>query len=419
MDNKKNNVSNYFRIFLICLCYFNVLFIGTEVDTLISFKINTVWFQRIIIFEFLVLFVLNFTHIVNKHKIDRITGFFILKLISAIFTFLLYQGDTRSFIIYGFLQFVFLLNIFLGALYWENFDINAINKIIKISLVILSLQILLTAIKTIVNYGLMSVKAYMILPIGDSNFIAIFLGPLLIYYYMTNEKKISDKIVIVLTGVSYLLLMSRSGLACFLLVLFLASNDKKNKKISYKLILPLFIIVLMFLFFDNSSFTTGLFSSYRSIFDTIKTHDLNKVTSGRVLIYGKYINAFFQKPIFGHGYEFVQNTMGSNAHNYVLSELYTTGLFGTIPYLCVLVLSMVLLKRNKEKNQFILGIYYGCLYSLLHGLFEPGIQGFIAGFSFWLLLGFGINFCYAEKDIISESAVQQTINCNDNSVEPG
>ncbi len=381
---------------LISIYFFAIIFIGTENNVLLGLNIESSWFQRIIIFELLMFMVQIFISFCSHPRVDVVFGLVFLKFIFLVFTFLLYKGSIRDFLVYGFLQFSFLISVYFYISIWKNFDIEKITRIIIIAAVLVSAEIIITSLITINKYGLMYIKAYMILPMGDSNFIALFLGPLLIYYFVVSENKFINRVLIPVTVVAFLLLMSRGGLFCFFFVLFIAISNKRSKKISNKIIVPLFFLVLLALFFDDSSFAKGLFSSYKNMFDLLKTRDLNKVTSGRVLIYKNYIEGILRKPFLGHGFEFVQSTMGSNAHNFVLSELYSTGIVGTIPYLSVIYVLMKRFKKNKDYNRYIMGVYYGCMYSILHGFFEPGIQGFIAGFSFWLLLGIGTNICRCE-----------------------
>jgi O-antigen ligase len=116
---------------------------------------------------------------------------------------------------------------------------------------------------------------------------------------------------------------------------------------------------------------------------------VEKDTSGRDAIYQNTWNLIKESPFFGSFYV-IRSGVGAGGypHNFLLEVFLATGLFGGIPFLILLVISIYRsfkLIRNRHQSCWIVVLY---LQIIVYGMFSTGLY---SSQDFWVLLFFIIS----------------------------
>lgn len=225
---------------------------------------------------------------------------------------------------------------------------------------------------------------------NDSN---SFAAVLLIYLFFATEGGIKkrDLIYLFLSGLAILFSWSSSGAIAFLIWVIDFKRIKQvfGKKMIYRCIFTIIIGLLVFLIVIrclNPSYYNNLFKSQ----------------DDRMVLWAIYINAFMDKPIFGHGYTNVSALFGNYmndlpdspanikilnnlwesgggiiAHNDLLRILADTGIIGFVLFIVFLSEVFKCAYRNKDPR-IIKIVLVGLVYLVTHN--------YIQGYIIWIML---------------------------------
>ncbi len=168
-------------------------------------------------------------------------------------------------------------------------------------------------------------------------------------------------------------------------------SNQSNIHYSYKLLCSSLILMLVILTYNviikynllGYLDTNHLTNAYKQI-ATTKPHDIN--SHDRLIMWGRAWMMFIQHPLIGVGWNqylqyflitptpsFLYSTVGEmaayeNCHNLILQLLATTGIFGTLIFMALILYIIQHLAKQEIKNQILpLGI---ALIVLTHSMFE-------------------------------------------------
>lgn len=381
---------NYIFIFPFLLSM--ILFTQEERNvSLLSFNIN---FQYIVVFYTVLMIIFLLISSAKTIIIDTVTMLLIMRMGLGIISLKDYESNLLDFFYYGYFSLIFLTILYI--LVYKSFNVKN-TKFITNTLVIISLIIIAQVLLAFFNglsegVSFMYIKSWINIPIGRSNFIAIFINPLIIYLLITMEKSKFKTVLLILLLVSSILTFSDGGLICLFLV-FLLYKLNKIKMVLYRTIVIIFVSLILFLILiitpsliTNSVQDVSIFYSYRNTLEQIMQGDFDGASSGRIEIYYYYLNEIGNNLMFGHGFYKPFTKTIANPHNFLLSELYSSGVISLALYLTVIFTILRKLRKVKENDHIINAVYYSSIYILIHSLIEPGIFGHMVGAIFWIFL---------------------------------
>ncbi|HYE09815.1 MAG TPA: O-antigen ligase family protein [Patescibacteria group bacterium] len=331
-------------------------------------------------------------------KLDIVSLLLIARILTSYFSLVNYDGSFINFIEAGYFQLIFLSVIYIYTINVTIDDIgHFMTKILIFASVIVIFQVYFVFFNAImIGVSVTAVKSRITIPLGRSNFVAMMISFLLIYLSIKLKRSKIKYMLIILLLIGLVITLSDGAMLSFLLVILLYVISRITN--SYiKILLSTIIILLGILacmipldnLYDFGNNYT-IFSSFYETISNILSGNLKQASSGRINIYYEYINAISKNPIIGYGFYKPFIKMPGSAHNFILQELYNSGILGLILYLNVLIVSFKKLSRFKNRDTFIKAVYYSCLYIVIHSLIEPGILGYKIGFYFWVLIAAGI-----------------------------
>jgi len=264
--------------------------------------------------------------------------------------------------------------------------------------VVISLQVIITEFHffnslSFSNFSNVAVKTFISIPIGDSNLIAAYLLPLIVFIFSYRNNLLG----VIISGVSlYALVLCRSknAISLAVLIIFISLYKKlyciiiKKKSIHF-LIVPL-IVIFAILFVGVLNIIGMVISDlqfpYISTYTNSTLNYLDSITSGRIIIFENEFMRFLNHPFFGNGFGYSLGQIRS--HNWILELLVQRGLFGAIIYLfCIVKViknGFLFYYTDKFANTCInmLGVIY------LQGLLEITVFTIGVDFLIWSISGF-------------------------------
>lgn len=120
---------------------------------------------------------------------------------------------------------------------------------------------------------------------------------------------------------------------------------------------------------------------YRVINTTFQSNGI--YTAGRDILYAESIRMIKDKPIFGYGINgFKIETGEEYPHNLILELMNDIGLFGLLFFVCITLISLLLVFKSKKTNIY---IFSGIpVYMLIVEMFSGGVYDF-RYFFFWII----------------------------------
>jgi len=358
-----------------------------------SIKLN---FQYVIVLYTVLIMAFLLIKSTRSILADIVVFLLITRLVLSLTSLINYESNLNEFLYYGYFSVLFTTVIYI---YIYNSYNPQDTKFISNMFVLISLILIAQVSIAFVN-GIASgisfayIKSWISIPIGKSNFIAAFLNPILIFLFIYMKKSIYKTILIILLVITTGMTFSDGGLLVLALTFALIYFNKiKNSYVKFLLIILLTLLFLSFLIVPVSSNSEGsaisnensFFYSYKHTLEQILVQrDLEDASSGRIDIYRYYLIEIKNHSFFGHGFYMPFTKTIANPHNFLISELYTSGIFNLLIY--VLVIFLILNKLRHSEDEFITAAYYACIYIIVHSLIEPAILGFNVGFIFWLLM---------------------------------
>ena len=264
--------------------------------------------------------------------------------------------------------------------------------------IVIGFQIFYTMFYYKISFFSDSLKWYMVIPLGRSNYISCILLPIyvMINFYLVEK----NKILLSLIYSIYIFLCvlgtgSKWGILLFI-IFCVITNIKYFKKIIlrkngvYLFVLIALILFIPFVFNDCVSFIEEIIDKFTS----------NNIFYNRIQVYKGAIDLIFDNFLFGRSayYYFIYDA--SKAHNFILESLIQTGFIGTIIYIIIFVIAIrkvVSIENRIQRNCFLLFI----ISYLIQGLAEPNLFGATSYAFFWFIVGFAVSFCYNRKENIS------------------
>ena len=324
-------------------------------------------------------------------------GLLLLIRIPLYFIPLLYiHGEFKIGVAYAIVQCLF--SFFIGFQENKKEDFSKFLVISFLVTIVIGFQIFYTMFYYKISFFSDSLKWYMVIPLGRSNYISCILLPIyvMINFYLVEK----NKILLSLIYSIYIFLCvlgtgSKWGILLFI-IFCVITNIKYFKKIIlrkngvYLFVLIALILFIPFVFNDCVSFIEEIIDKFTS----------NNIFYNRIQVYKGAIDLIFDNFLFGRSayYYFIYDA--SKAHNFILESLIQTGFIGTIIYIIIFVIAIrkvVSIENRIQRNCFLLFI----ISYLIQGLAEPNLFGATSDAFFWFIVGFAVSFCYNRKENIS------------------
>jgi len=348
----------------------------------------------ILVFALLVIF----TKAIRGIKIDKITTALIARDAAVLLSFINYESTIIEFIYSGYFSMVFGSVVYIVAInsYREGIE-KFIHKVFIVMFIAVAFQVVITLVVSIAE-GVSSstLKTRMVIPLGASNSIAMGLSMLGIYVLLQIKNGSVRKILTVAAVVIISLTLSSGAMISLVIVITLYYFDKvRNNYLKVVLVISAILlgIIMIAMPTERSEIMRddeNLFESYRYTTGQLRARQYYMASHGRFDIYRIYLMKVVDKPIVGHGYYKHVSKMGINAHNFIISELYTGGIATCGILIYILVTIFRTLRRYIGKDNVIRGVYYSCIYLVVHSFIEPGLLGYQKGFLFWIIVAIGM-----------------------------
>lgn len=321
----------------------------------------------------------------DKNKVDIIMLLLLARIPLYFIPCLYVEGNFRIGIAYAVVQCAF--SYFIGYRYKGEFD-----KIIKLLLVFsfaVSFEVFAVLIINNISIFSSSLKWYMVIPMGKSNFISCILLPIFIIvdnYYKDTKYKILLYLYTIFMSVS--VLATGSKLALVLLVMYLGfkvvkalcTNRKMNRRTFTRNAVLAFAVIV--------GVVAVMFAMQEQVGIIIKKFVENDIFENRLYVYKDTLALISDNVLLGRGAYSYQVFDAVKAHNFILESLVQTGLIGTSIYLFTLYFCYKKINKQSDSKAKQAVLAFMTMY-LLQGMAEPNLFGAISDSFFWLIIGIG------------------------------
>lgn len=351
--------------------YSNVLPIVVPYVTVSNAISLPVWLAIVVI-----LFVIGIMNSRGKITGDLFGAFFIIRILLGLIqiAWLIFSGQGET-IRWGnyYLYIIELFMYFCSLCLFSYQNVDKYIKMIKTITLIIAIETIWQCIIGIlpqVSYTSTWYKACMNIPVGSSNTLGAMISPCLIAMLFEN-KKIDIKRIsfLCILATAVFLTKSRFSMAVclvgFIFYLFsgfrsMTPNQKRIRVFGILITAVLSIYFIITHFVEIGIVLYG-FSDY-----VTEGGVLNRLSSGRVSIIGRYLEYILSHPIVGNGpnYDF------SRTHNIILDLLYQSGIIGFSIFSFAVVRLMRKTKAIKEEYTQIKFMHFYILFSLIGSLGE-------------------------------------------------
>lgn len=370
-------------------------------------------FSAALLFLFLVISAYNKQRI----RIDIISGCFLLKCILDILPVLSSNTNLDNYFGFYASTVVSFVSYFMTSNEMNSFrSAWFLKKALALFALVISTQVIYTAIISGISYYDIFYKSYMVIPYGGSNIISAILVPILCMIYF--EQKIYKNYIVLLfiLTIAVIATKSRGGillLLLFIVYLFLSEVRNKHNYTCRGIFIGIMILMLLIAIIPTLDFQK-LIVGY-SVQRTGSSFSLNSISSGRIEGWSNMFSGL-DKSIFLTGIG-MQSKVGnlSGAHNIIIDLLIKSGLIGTINYL---VLFITLFK----KGHFMFRKYKSSLYVMIviiyiNSMFEVNYFTYMPDAILWMVAGMMMSEYYASKaSLLSLSKKVSKISHNQESI---
>lgn len=374
-------------LYLICMLIYT-FFVYVDSDRISN--INVFHFKIGILPIYIVLFI-SFVFIifmfifVPRIKVDSI-------IIILIFRILL---NILSSFISGFGQHFYInivTSILCAIFYIFGFNCTNDKKFVvlvsKIIFFVIFMQVLFEVIKSPISFfsNTYIYKNMLAIPIGSSNAIISKTLPNYALIYSTAKNKKTKYVYTLMMFFIAIVTKSRSGIIAVVIIfsVLLTWKDQLNLRKTIKLLLTMLLLLIVLL----------IFVKYSDIGEY--AFELSNITVvERIYLWKKAFSIFNSSPIFGSG--FSNEVTSFDPHNYIMSILMRSGLFG-IGILCILILLILLRIKEKTNDAYVRGSVCLCICILMQGLAEVVLFSYIIDMMLWFNIGSMIDYCDRNKD---------------------
>jgi hypothetical protein len=278
-----------------------------------------------------------------------------------------------------------------------------IYKILCLICSIISIQLIATEYHLFGGLSLgdiqnVEIKGSMKIPIGESNFIAAFLLPMLIYIFTYKRTKLTY-LVSILTVYGLMLCRSKNALGLVMLIIFFMltkkvikyilkdrSVNKKTKVIIMLFVTAVFGGILVFVMNMIGLVIKELSFSYFSPYTNPIVNYLDTMSSGRVVVLQEQLTRFSNHLFLGNGYSY--NIGETKSHNWFLDLLVQRGFIGTVIFIFCIKSIFKSSKPFYSTDKFTRAGVNMLAIMLIQGLFEITFFTISIDFLVWSMAGF-------------------------------
>lgn len=330
------------------------------------------------------------------------------------------------------ITFLLLLSVYLGVIpffyaaninsYWGNFlplivslvsyhicrqskiDFSkTILWILYFVCLVLSIQVIAIELSYFSNLYLSNLtntlaKSNLKIPIGDSNLIAAYLLPLVIFI-VSFKKNIITFIVVAMSTYALILCRSKNALILIMLLLFAYVVNTlyhcllKDTSLDIKyrwLVLIIIIVLIGMLLFGLLTTAFGIISKLKFSYDSPYNNEVLKymdtITSGRVIIFQNELIRFSKHPFLGNGFGY--NLGQKRSHNWIIEIMVQRGIIGLLIYLLCIEKVFKTGMRFYKKDTFVKASVNMLCVVFIQGLFEVTVSIVGIDFLIWSISGF-------------------------------
>ncbi|OLO42364.1 hypothetical protein BTR23_03865 [Alkalihalophilus pseudofirmus] len=348
--------------------------------------------KDIIIYTMVLLAFILFISLIKEIKIDVIIALFFVQLITSLIP-LLFNNSLNFFGSY--LLILIQLLTFIIALQMNKINYKKVINIFTIFAIVIAFQTLITFLAFKDYFFYIQYKSLLSIPIGSSNFIAVFLTPVIIALISMRDKNFIHKAITLFLIFGLIITQSRGALLTLFVFLIgyyglIFVKSVRNRKVSKlsKILLYLMITIgaLSILFFGEDKDYTKLIYGYSSIIE--EGSIINQFSSGRTELYFERTVEAFGSPIFGHGTVYDEGMKRS--HNFIIDRFYESGLIGV--FCTIFILYYWYNKIKPFRNDFFINYaFWFNITMIIQSLFEVSLFSTVySDFIFFSLLGLSI-----------------------------
>lgn len=393
-DKSHNNILTT-RITLVLLVIFLTIY-GSGEFKVPSFSINVA--VKYIILTFGLFFSVFFIK-VKKFSIIKLDIISQLLLIHLLYNTIIIVLNSFDNYVLSYFTYVF---AFLGYLWGSNSLID--TKTFKIFLssfyYILIIQTLFTVY--IVSHSVVDMYLFkngIVIPIGASNGITTFIVMIFPILYKLSNSRTSQYFLTIFTMIFAVLSRSNSGLLTIIAIILILFMQEKKYKLIRGILIFLTFLLFLYLIGKYSPGYLSRFSSTLQLLITDQSTNQTKAMNGRIEVFHsalyKIKNHFFIGNGFGYRERMPSYLM---THNWLLEYLITGGIISFLLKIFIFILQFLKLVtvKNSALKQ---GLIISFVFVLIQGLVEPSFGSPLFELIFALIIGFGTNTLYEEKNI--------------------
>ncbi|MEG1790792.1 MAG: O-antigen ligase family protein [Clostridia bacterium] len=296
--------------------------------------------------------------------------------------------------------------------YNSNIETKSVVKYFVIFGIVISIQVIWTALLIDIPFSDVVFKNYMRIPYSSSNMICTILVPIVFMVMRANIKSLWKLLIVFLLIVGIVLCHSRGGiliLAVMTLIELITRIMRQKNKVLYCLVLCTIIIIGIGVFLFEPSVKRFLLGYIAD-----KEFTLDGLTSGRLSIYIAQLKTVKQSPIFGTGL-FYSADAPSGAHNLFIDLLAKCGIVGFIVY--TLALYFVFRKTSKKMFKIykyeIQPLYIFLISLFLYSMIEVCYFNYNSDLIFWMIAGILQSkkaFCRHESNMLEVNKLELATN---------
>jgi len=343
------------------------------------------------IFECLALIFALYTY---KIKLDKVIFFLYIQIIVYTFSLLVSQDALAGMKYYLAALEALVIYTFCMVVPTEKLN-KSILYLAEVSIVIIVFYTVSVAL-TVLSMGMADylVKGNIIIPIGESNYIASFLNMFLVIVLGLEYVKARKIIFVLLIAIGITFTRSDVGILLFGSILIFEYGikllrNKSIKEIAKSIVVIVAIVLVIIKAFDIFS---NYFWRYIAVLNALfrgGAAGIEEASNGRIAIYKESFRMFTESPILGYGLNYSEN-LEALSHNLIFDILLKGGLINFLIFICYM--SIILTRLYKYRNQSIevKTIWKMLIVVLLNAMVEPTLGSFNFNFFFWIFCGVGM-----------------------------
>lgn len=213
---------------------------------------------------------------------------------------------------------------------------------------------------------------------SNGMYLALFSGCAFSLYVTQRNHKMHYAFFTVIALVSLFLTAKRAhvlfGLAAMLVVYYMANADRKSTRLFNTMAIVVAALVLFVIIGQYIPSISGVIDRF------IESQESGNLLNNRSTLYLYAIALFYQNPLFGTGwggYKYLRESLFgdyNNAHNVFLQLLAETGVFGTLLFITLFIIMLVMVTRrfhyvSTHRHYFTFAQYRVCAFAVYMQVF--------------------------------------------------